>query len=406
MDPEFSKRPKIIHLFAMAAMLISCESTPEKVCAPGATQSCVCANGSGAQVCGQDGTQWEECGCAITDGGQLPDIEINDATATDLDSTDVELADSFVPDSDLPDTWIVDASMADSAALDATTPDTMAGDATANDALTTDAVRMDATPHDAGGPMIDGSLPDISANDATLTDTSGPPECIPEGCMICSGNVLVPDPASCPDQTCSTDRGSTLYLSDLAFEIAGNGYGPVERDMSSGEMSAEDGHALTINQVTFAKGLGTHASSEITFNLAGHFTSFSGFAGIDDEVAEKGNASFSIFIDGVSRFSSGAMTGNDDAKSFDIDVTGGLELRLVTDMLGDYSFDHTDWADLRLTTPDTFGLCIITSTCTPSGCLACLDGILVPDDEYSAETDHLIRRNPITHSAHADHFVN
>ena len=53
--------------------------------------------------------------------------------------------------------------------------------------------------------------------------------------------------------------GSTTFVSDLTPVSATNGYGPVERDMSNGGLAAGDGRTITLNGVTYPKGLGVHA---------------------------------------------------------------------------------------------------------------------------------------------------
>jgi hypothetical protein len=63
--------------------------------------------------------------------------------------------------------------------------------------------------------------------------------------------------------------GSTTYVSDLTWVSATNGHGPVEKDKSNGENLAGDGRTLTLNGVTYAKGLGVHAASEVVYNLGG-----------------------------------------------------------------------------------------------------------------------------------------
>src|SRR6266508_1302018 len=59
----------------------------------------------------------------------------------------------------------------------------------------------------------------------------------------------------------------TSQLSNLSWVGAVNGWGPVEKDRSNGEKAAGDGKMLTIGGQTFAKGLGTHALSEVTYFL-------------------------------------------------------------------------------------------------------------------------------------------
>src|SRR4029079_7737751 len=43
------------------------------------------------------------------------------------------------------------------------------------------------------------------------------------------------------------------YLSDLKWESATNGWGPVEKDQNNGSDSANDGTTLKLNGVTYAK---------------------------------------------------------------------------------------------------------------------------------------------------------
>jgi beta-galactosidase GanA len=58
-----------------------------------------------------------------------------------------------------------------------------------------------------------------------------------------------------------------VYISDLPFVSATNGYGPVERDMNVGGPNANDGSPITIDGVTYAKGLGTNAVSSIVIDV-------------------------------------------------------------------------------------------------------------------------------------------
>ena len=77
-------------------------------------------------------------------------------------------------------------------------------------------------------------------------------------------------------------------VSDLPFISATNGWGPVERDTSNGEQASGDGHPITINGTTFAKGLGTNSVSDVKIYLGGHCTSFTASVGVDDETKGAG----------------------------------------------------------------------------------------------------------------------
>jgi hypothetical protein len=121
--------------------------------------------------------------------------------------------------------------------------------------------------------------------------------------------------------------------------------------MSNGEDGAGDGHTLTLNGVTYARGLGVHANSSLTFNLNGGFSSFLADTGIDDEVGSNGSVKFQVLADGVMIYDSGLMTGTSATKSLTLNVAGTQQLTLVvTDGGNGIDFDHSDWANARLLT--------------------------------------------------------
>jgi alpha-galactosidase len=138
-------------------------------------------------------------------------------------------------------------------------------------------------------------------------------------------------------------------VSDLAYVAVANGHGPVEKDTSNGEDQPNDGVAMTIEAVTYTKGLGVHAASEITVPLNGQYKFFFADVGVDDEVMANGSVVFKVSADGVDLFDSGTMTGADPAKKVSVDVTGRNELKLiVTDNADGISYDHADWANARV----------------------------------------------------------
>jgi hypothetical protein len=148
----------------------------------------------------------------------------------------------------------------------------------------------------------------------------------------------------------SGGTSTTVFVSDLTPTFAQNGWGPIEKDRSNGEMAAGDGGPLRINGVTYAKGLGVHAYSDVRFNLNGQYTTFTAMVGIDDYVGNQGSVVFEVWKDGVRAWSSPLLTGRDAAVPVNVDVTGARELRLVVTDGGDWiGWDHADWADAKLT---------------------------------------------------------
>jgi glucose/arabinose dehydrogenase len=144
---------------------------------------------------------------------------------------------------------------------------------------------------------------------------------------------------------------TTTYVSDLTPTSSTNGWGPVERDRSNGELAAGDGGVLTLNGATFAKGLGVHALSDVRYALSGSCSTrtFDATVGVDDETGAAGSVVFQVFVDGVLRFDSGIMTGATSSRSVSVALSGATQLRLVVTDAGDGpTSDHADWADARV----------------------------------------------------------
>lgn len=129
-----------------------------------------------------------------------------------------------------------------------------------------------------------------------------------------------------------------------------SGWGPVEKDRSNGERAAGDGRTLTVGGATYAKGLGVHAPSTVTYHLGGRCTALTVDVGVDDESAFTGAVAFQIYRDTTKVADSGTVTTADAARKLTADLTGGQTLRLVvTDGGNGIDYDHADWAAPRLT---------------------------------------------------------
>ncbi|MGY0233443.1 NPCBM/NEW2 domain-containing protein [Longispora urticae] len=138
-------------------------------------------------------------------------------------------------------------------------------------------------------------------------------------------------------------------LSDLSWRSAVNGWGPVERDRSNGEQAAGDGRTLTVGGVTHARGLGTHAASELVYHLGGTCTTFTADVGVDDEVTAAGSVVFQVYRDAVKVADSGPVTTADGPKRLTASLAGGQQLRLVvTDGGNGVNYDHADWLSPRI----------------------------------------------------------
>ncbi|MFF5204371.1 NPCBM/NEW2 domain-containing protein [Streptosporangium sp. NPDC000396] len=140
----------------------------------------------------------------------------------------------------------------------------------------------------------------------------------------------------------------TVYASDLTPLESANGWGPVEKDRSNGEDDANDGTTLSLAGTTYAKGLGAHAYSKVTYHLGGGCTRFTARVGVDDEIADYGSVTFKVIADGKVVHTSGRLTGTTPPETLDVDVTGARVVDLEVNDSGDGNGgDHADWADAK-----------------------------------------------------------
>jgi len=149
---------------------------------------------------------------------------------------------------------------------------------------------------------------------------------------------------------------SQVYVSDLTPLSSTNGFGPIEIDKSNGEDAAGDGRPLTLNGITYAKGLGTHANAEVIYNLTpNQYNKFRVKIGIDDEVLDGncGSVIFKIYKDNTLAFTSPILYPSSATIDVNLDISNTTQLKLITDTSGDNpNCDHGDWADAKLISGD------------------------------------------------------
>ena len=142
-------------------------------------------------------------------------------------------------------------------------------------------------------------------------------------------------------------RGN-VFVSDLSWSYAANGFGPVERDQELGDKQAGDGQPLLVGGKRYAKGLGTNSPSLVRYRLGKACQTFSADIGIDDLTGDSGSVVFQVWADSEKLFDSGVMLGTAPPRHIDVDVGGRSEMRLFVGQIEDYGMDHADWADARL----------------------------------------------------------
>lgn len=143
------------------------------------------------------------------------------------------------------------------------------------------------------------------------------------------------------------------FLSDVAWSYAVNGYGPPELDASNGQQAAGDGGRLSLHGATYEKGVGVNGPALIRYRLGQACSRFQAEVGIDDETQGRGSVQFEVWADGVKLFESGVLTASSAPLPVDVDISGRTELRLFVGIGGDdFSYDHADWANARVTCRD------------------------------------------------------
>jgi hypothetical protein len=162
-------------------------------------------------------------------------------------------------------------------------------------------------------------------------------------------NSVGPSPYSTIASAVTANPASIKYVSDLTWASSSNGSGPVEKDMSNGGSGTKDGRTITLNGVTYAKGLGVNAISKVVYNLGGLYSTFLCDIGVDDEVGSSGSVVFQVQLDGKVVYDSGTMSGTTATKSVSINLGTARQLALiVNDNKDGKTLDHADWAGARL----------------------------------------------------------
>jgi hypothetical protein len=135
------------------------------------------------------------------------------------------------------------------------------------------------------------------------------------------------------------------YLSNMTPSSAVQGWGELGLNYSVKNT------ILTLAGVPYSKGLGTHANSDIRYNLNGQYSRFIAEVGVDDE-ADNTSASvqFQVWADGTNLlYDSGVMVHNSSTQNIDIDITGTNELKLlVLDGGNGINSDHANWANAQI----------------------------------------------------------
>ena len=140
-----------------------------------------------------------------------------------------------------------------------------------------------------------------------------------------------------------------VWLGSLPWQYASNGLGPLEINRSNGWMRSDDGGRLTIGEESYQNGLGMHAPAEVIYLLGGQFERFQAKVGVNALVKDTAAICIRVEIDGIERYKSGVMRFAQPARTIDIDVRGGEQMRLLVESENESNYQSiVDWGEARL----------------------------------------------------------
>jgi hypothetical protein len=134
-----------------------------------------------------------------------------------------------------------------------------------------------------------------------------------------------------------------VFLSDLEPSKYSQQWGRLMKDRSI------DGNRPTVNGFIYEKGIGTHASSSITYILDGRYRYLDGAVGLDDEQNRGNKIEFFVYADDTLIYDSGILQGVIYPRTLYLNIAGAKELKLVVGDGGDgINCDHADWLTMEL----------------------------------------------------------
>lgn len=149
-------------------------------------------------------------------------------------------------------------------------------------------------------------------------------------------------------RTVNLQSDRIVYLSDLEpltieqNSMTGTSW-PLRRDKNV------TGGPIQMGRRVYAKGLGVHANSVVTYKLDGRYERFSAIVGIDHTVAPYGSVVFRVKADGKRLYESKIIHGDDAPETISVYVSDAKQLTLECDMSENLDLsDHANWANAML----------------------------------------------------------
>lgn len=146
-----------------------------------------------------------------------------------------------------------------------------------------------------------------------------------------------------------------VWASDLEWTAATNGWGVIGIDVANKDSASSPDVPLVINTTpalkkTYAKGLGVHAASKVTYYLGGRCTRFTADTGLEDGFT--GSVVFKVDVDDVNRYQGSTFQAGFPTEHIDLDVTGAQYVDMVVEAPGSINGAHGVWGDARFACAD------------------------------------------------------
>ena len=161
---------------------------------------------------------------------------------------------------------------------------------------------------------------------------------------VCFGALCLALGAHAVDLKTAKTPKDGLWLDSLDFSVLDQGAKHAAKD------KPVVGVPLTLGGAKYAHGIGTHAGSELLFDLKGGAVRFDTVVGVDDTTAAANAVAFEIWTDAGKAAESGNMRSGDKPRPLSVDLAGVRHmLLLVLDGGEGAHFVHADWVGALLT---------------------------------------------------------
>lgn len=113
--------------------------------------------------------------------------------------------------------------------------------------------------------------------------------------------------------------------------------------------SAQGGGPLSLRGKVFAKGLGVHAMSKLTFDVNRSYKRLIAQVGVDDSAGDLASVEFKVWADGKLVWESGVLRRTTPAKAIDIEILNATQIVLEVAAADNADIqDRANWANAKL----------------------------------------------------------